>query len=275
MSKILEKPLAELPFLGWTQKIHKKLGELTPSQVAIVAMGRAERFVLSPDSSRHRLLKADKAASALLKSVVESRAQDGLQFVQIGAHNGEFDDPFADFIATNNWRALLVEPQPHLYKQLDERYRDNPAVSCANVAISDKAQPMTLWRAEVEGYAEFGAAIASMNKQQVEREVRRNLGTYMLHKTTFVPEVVPAIPLGELFDAHNITPDSIDFFACDTEGHDATIVKSLIQDVGATPPLIQWEHFHVNPLDVAQTEQNLVGLGYQMVKTHKDVLAYR
>lgn len=268
--------VASMPHMEWTARIHPKFGEKSPME-AIQAIGN--RVLRTCDSRNRNLLKiADADARVLpdISRILEQYDTSSTTLMQIGAHNGEFDDPFVSRITTNNWRAILVEPQKLPYQGLAERYKDNPRVKLYNVAITDEGneEAITLWRAVIPDNEDFGSAIAATSLKQVRAEVRRCIGPVALLNTTYTSEEFQAVTLAQLFRDDLISPEEVTIFGCDTEGLDGRIVKSLIQDVGVRPPVIQWEHLHVEPTMASEVDRNLKELGYDTIKTHKDSFAY-
>lgn len=271
---MFETPVAELPGLGWTPKID--------SRFAVRTLGdAARRLHLHGRESRRqaelvRIQLCDQPVTAEMSKIIEeiSGAEPDFKLMQIGAHNGSFDDPFVERIEEQAWSAILVEPQVRPFEELAARHAANPDVECVHAAIGAAAGSMTLWRADLQEQPEFGSAIASTKPDQVRREVRRCLGSSAARSVQLVKEEVPVITLDELFDRTSTAPDSIGLFATDTEGYDAHIVRSLISDYQVRPPIIQWEHLHVDAAETAQLNSGLGQIGYNVLQTHKDTLAY-
>src|SRR5438105_9075877 len=57
--------------------------------------------------------------------------------VQIGAFDGDENDPLADALVRYGWRAVLVEPQADPAEALRNRYGNNPDVTVVQAAIGD------------------------------------------------------------------------------------------------------------------------------------------
>src|SRR5438477_12933449 len=60
-----------------------------------------------------------------------------IQIVQIGAFDGQVDDPVADILQNENVSAILVEPQKIPYERLIARYATNPRVCLINAAVAE------------------------------------------------------------------------------------------------------------------------------------------
>lgn len=58
--------------------------------------------------------------------------------VDVGAHDGISWSNSAYFIE-GGWRALLLEPMPKAFAEMQARYAGNPQVACRNLACADRA----------------------------------------------------------------------------------------------------------------------------------------
>jgi FkbM family methyltransferase len=267
----MKTPTAELPGLGWTERVHPKFGEYPIDHIARVALRR-----LTPRYRHHRQLTAHDGPAAIAMAQAIEKAADKPSFtvMQVGAHDGNFDDPLQKYIEKYNWRAVLVEPRQAPFTRLAERYEGNPNIKLVNAAVSRTAGSMTLWSAAMDGPGyKFGEAIASTNPEQVKREIERNLGKRALRNISIIPENVSVLTVADICDETGTDPSDINFFLSDTEGHDTQVVASLFDTLESAPQLLQYEHFHVETHDAMRLDTQLIGLGMSLVKTHKDTMA--
>src|ERR1035438_3422409 len=47
---------------------------------------------------------------------------DQLSFIEVGANDGEFDDPLREYIVKYPWKGVLIEPQPDVFERLKANY---------------------------------------------------------------------------------------------------------------------------------------------------------
>jgi FkbM family methyltransferase len=219
-------------------------------------------------------LTRQEAGVKLLIDRLLSSAGTAPLLLQIGAHDGQFDDPFKTYIDNNDWRAVLVEPQDQIFERLSNYHNGNPRIRCVQTAISDTGDPITLFAAQGIGNEEFGSAIACTNPEQIRQEVRRCMGSKAVKSLQITSSTYPTLTIPELLEQVSVAPSEIDVFATDTEGYDARIVKQAIVE-GVRPPFIQWEHLHVDPQAAEEVNTNLRSLGYHSLRTHKDTFAYK
>lgn len=272
--------MAELPMLHWTCHVDERFARYPLSRIAMGVVTRGDRMLYKAAYPHQKSLDAkiaeDPKKIARIQAIIGKIADTGVRLVQIGAHDGQFDDPLSYHIQQNHWRALLVEPQIEAFQHLEQRYSGIDNVQPVNIAVAEQAGVLTLYKALLQGdLASQGTAIASTNKQQVRREAMRNAGLVRGGLAKIVTEQVPTLTLPQVLDTYNFDPKSIDFFACDTEGYDATIMNQLFRDTDAKPALVQWEHLHLDA-DTADTIARVarVDRGYELITTHKDTFGY-
>ncbi len=262
------RSVAELPGMTWTERVHPRFAEIQPSEVLVSLV---QHYSLRRLRDR-RIRGADEAPLRYIHEQIEKIAdKKDFLFMQIGAHNGTYDDDFRQYLERYPWRAILIEPQDEPFNQLAKLYDGRSNTSTIQVAVAAEPSYIHLWKATRCGDMEFGTAIASTDIEQVRREIKRCLGKKALKNTVIELELVPATTLDELLSARAMVED-IDLFVCDTEGQDPAIVNQLL-DIGGLPLAIQYEHFHAEPQEVAALDTRLTGMGYGLTKTHKDTFA--
>src|SRR5580704_6695904 len=70
-----------------------------------------------------------------------------LTFIEVGANDGEFNDPLREYIVKFQWRGVLIEPQPDVFERLKLNYAgQSDRLSFENVAISTDTAPIALYR---------------------------------------------------------------------------------------------------------------------------------
>ena len=275
----LNQNVADIPHLEWTANLDHRFAERSLAQLAVGAIMRVDRAIDTAVHPRHKTLAAlaqlDTAKLQVIDQIIDANADGGIRFVQIGAHDGDFDDPFTDRISDFGWHALLVEPQSDAFASLYNRYKDVPNVTAVNYAIGTQAGNLTLYKAILpERYKNQGTAIATTDRRQVRAEVMRTIGFFGGLTSRIIAEEVTTLTLPQLLDLHDKNPKSIDFFACDTEGFDTEVVSQLLA-TGAKPELLQYEHLHANKDEVEKIDRRLRLAKYTLIKTHKDTFCYR
>jgi FkbM family methyltransferase len=183
---------------------------------------------------------------------------ESLRFIQVGANDGRFGDPLRRYILKHGWTGVLIEPQPDVFAVLRGNYSDlTDRLFFENVAISTQPGEMTLYRAKhsstsQEGSARYVTSVASSNPHVTAKQLK--LAPAMLDRVK-----VPAMRLDALVAKYGFT--EFDLLQIDTEGHDWQVLQTL--DLSKCKPLlIQFEHGHLPPRDLARAVAHLNASGY-------------
>ncbi len=184
------------------------------------------------------------------------RKGPALRFVQVGANDGARVDPLRRYILRHGWVGVLVEPQPDVFAALKANYAGfESRLAFENVAISDQPGAVTMYCAVGSAAEHDGAStVASMNPQVTAMQLRRKVSE--LRRIS-----VPAVRLDDLVAKHGL--HDLDLLQIDTEGYDWRVLQTL--DLAKTAPrLIQFEHGHLSPGDIAQITGRLNDCGYSL-----------
>jgi FkbM family methyltransferase len=189
-------------------------------------------------------------------------------FVQIGACDGRMDDPLFGWITAYGWRGLLVEPQPRLYAELLETYRDCEGLEFRQAAIGDKREKRTLYTVRAEqGVPRWAGMLASF-----EREV-------LLSHRTFLPEIdelieaeeVDSLALNDLLA--EAPTDHVDLLQIDVEGYDSELIRILDLE-RFQPSIVRFEHEHLTREQHEASVGKLIDHGYLVGLEEHDTIAY-
>src|SRR5688500_11709303 len=66
-------------------------------------------------------------------------------FVQIGAYDGQANDPLVDVATELGWRGVLVEPQPRAFAKLQAFHARRPQFFLKRAAIGPNSEPRLLY----------------------------------------------------------------------------------------------------------------------------------
>lgn len=219
-----------------------------------------------------RLVFRDKLRQRVISRWLDKALSEPNAFVvQVGAFDGAHDDPLQSPIRKHSPAGLLIEPQGDAFKKLAKLYETNSRIQCLQTAIGEVAGTLTLWHAET-GRSAFGPANASADRAQVERGIKRHVVRRMLQGSNIISEEVPITRLDTLLAEQDIAPDDVTTFVCDAEGADAQIVNQLL-DYGARPSVVMFEHLHAHSSQVVPLGSRLLGYGYTLLATYKDMVA--
>ena len=186
---------------------------------------------------------------------------EALNFIQVGANDGDFGDPLRQYILKYPWRGILVEPQPDIFAKLLNNYSSvKDRLIFENVAIASGAQSIAMYRAPGNHGSGLqsdthAASVVSVNP----RVAARQLGVKPTDLERFL---VPCTTLDELIAKHGTS--KIDILQIDTEGHDYNVLKTI--DLARTTPLIiQFEHGHLTRGEINDAVTYLSAHGYRIL----------
>jgi FkbM family methyltransferase len=97
----------------------------------VTIKGIIKKFFLNPIRRRATLRRDSRKKKRFYSKLLKGR--EGLIF-DIGAHKGDYVLAFL----RNNFNVIAVEPQPLLFKQLEERFGNNDKITMIQKAVSDK-----------------------------------------------------------------------------------------------------------------------------------------
>lgn len=192
--------------------------------------------------------------------------------VQVGAMDGDYFDEARGFLDMYAWPALLIEPIPHLYKELVTNFRSRPNYKFEMSAITDRDGDIEMLTIPPEiligqdlplGYKGMSAVWPPKNgfgsDYKPDIDVKEKYGKIIS---------VNGITLNTLFNKHGIT--NCDIFLCDAEGHDYVIFKQI--DFKEIRPLfLRLEHINLTVSEQDEIIKTLNDNNYVVEISDQDI----
>ena len=210
-----------------------------------------------------------------------SRSKPGnFTVVQIGANDGITHDPIHKFIKRDDWKGVLLEPQPDVFNEfLTKIYSKNKDIHplCAAIGEKDGTQPIykvgfssMRWATGLASFSKekieqaFEDGIVASNCKRFGIEIPADQSQWISH------EEVQVIAPATLIQTYNLK--HIDLLQIDAEGYDLEVVR--IFDIPNTQPqAIIFENVGLNAEDYAACLQLLEEQNYQLKKFGPNTLA--
>jgi len=209
-----------------------------------------------------------------------SRENAPITFLQIGANDGFIYDPLQKFIKRDNWRGVMLEPQPYVFHEfLVKIHSKRPEITPVNAALSLADGKTNLYTVAFSK-ERWATGLSSFNKELLLEKFRD--GT--------IPKKAAkeGIPLPESeedwieeIEIIAISPESlmnkfggrkIDLLAIDTEGFDFEILKML--DLRSmAPDVIVYEEEHFDEETKNRCKAYVESQGYTYHRAGRDVYA--
>ena len=193
-------------------------------------------------------------------------------FVQIGAHNGKYSDPIHSYVTKYRLSGTAVEPQPDVFKQLQETYAGFP-VKCVNAAVGKEDGVRSLYVVKESAITaanfEQMTGIASFDRAMVERNLTKKIPLGE-KPSEYIDEIsVPAVSFESLVQGI----EKIDLLQIDTEGYDWEILK-MVDIKKYAPRIINFESTHLSVADRHECETWLEVNDYRWFRNKGDTCAY-
>ena len=188
-------------------------------------------------------------------------------FVQVGANDGIFQDPLAEWIDKFDLHGLLIEPQIEMYESLCTRYRERAGIQVIHAAVAAENGSRPLYRVAPSVAQESWIAGAATFDQDL---LLKQLVNYPTLRAAVEAVPVRTMTASTLLSQAGIS--RVDALIIDVEGYDYNILKLF--DVGNTKPaILQYEHRHLSRKDWESSLQLLISSGYLVSHTYEDTLA--
>lgn len=239
--------------------------------------------VIKEDSFLYKYLQAKKRFGFFSPPHIKGNLNDLLQrfnelkkkqvfFFQIGANDGIKDDPIHNFVKSNQWEGILVEPLPNTFSILQKNYAGvHERLIFENVAVSNKSGELPFYivkNAEHLNYHFDFTAFSSFSKEVLIKNFRH------------YPEIVQHIDeikiktttIHELLIKHAVS--HVDLLLIDTEGYDFEILKT-IDFSNFRPDLIIFEVSNLNRKDFKESIEMLKKNEYMLYINYIDCIAVK
>ena len=191
-----------------------------------------------------------------------------LTILQIGANDGDFNDPVAQLIRRHGWTGLLVEPVPFIFERLQTNYVGQHGIALANVAVSDHDGTQEFYYLDVrEGVLPVWCiGVGSFLKDDVVRSCPS-----AVHVSDYLRTInVPCRTVATLLAEYQIT--TLDVVVIDAQGYDARIVVQLPLDQ-IRPSIVIYEHHLLEERKRQHCDEFLRSHGYVLESDKWDTLA--
>lgn len=204
-----------------------------------------------------------KSFNEILKQY--NRIKNGkIHFLQIGAMDGVKHDDLYEYVMSNDWTGVLVEPLPDMFEKLVKNYELKDGLEFENSAISDSFGVVDIWRIPPEKLSEV-PEWADGCSTLVPQDYITDLVSHL------VPQSVQSITIKDLYEKYN---NRFDYVQIDTEGYDYNIFLQLIQHE-LVADLFKIEIAHITYTKAVWMRSILEEKGYKTFIDNYDLIAYR
>lgn len=187
-------------------------------------------------------------------------------FVQIGASDGQFNDPVVCQVKEGPNPAILVEPVPRNFAALQASYASCQHVRLVQAALSHKTGVQRFYAVK-----RIGRWAQSPHASQLGSFNRKHLINHGVLPDEIDEIKVPCQSFSTLLDPKEIP--NVGFILSDTEGYDSQVVEFAIES-GCLPEFICFEFIHLQDR-LEKTCYLLSRTDYRYMYDKQNCLAYR
>lgn len=139
-------------------------------------------------------------------------------FIEVGANNGYSQSNTYYLERFQNWRGVLIEPIPALYKECIKERKNSKIFNCALVANDYEKDYVEIYNVSLMSVID-----GVMNREDEEQHLQNAIKCEKDLKVELIK--VPVRTLTSILEECNI--EKIDFFSLDVEGYELEALKGL------------------------------------------------
>jgi FkbM family methyltransferase len=240
---------------------------------------RAFKFVMSPIPYALRdggmAYKSGRFSKLSLSDVVynllQSRGFEGINIVQIGAHDGSSNNllNIHALSALPKSEIILVEPNPYIFFKLQQLFSSHTSIQCVNVAVDVADQIRKFYAVDTSTeIPEWATQLSSFDIKQILKFKDRvpNIENHVRHID------VSCVTFDKI--ANMFSKKHIDIVLIDVEGYDAELVASIPFSI-VRPHIVVFEHTHLSYGAIQKVIHLLIENDYMISATADDVIAFQ
>ncbi len=210
----------------------------------VIIMGMAKnllRFILKRTryelSEKQKRLPTPTFDNIKLVLALSILTRPATTFVQIGAYDGQADDPGHDYILTGKMNCLLVEPIEASFRKLALTYSGLPSVKLVQAAIGHSDGTTAMFKVKGGSHSE------SVPTGGLSSFTKAHLLKHGVREEDIETVSVPCLTLKSLLAKFAL--EKADILQIDTEGFDAEVVKMALA-LDCPPDCINFENIHLS-----------------------------
>lgn len=191
-----------------------------------------------------------------------SKRHEGFTYVYIGANDGLIGDTIMPYASKYGWSGVLVEPVPHIMKQLKKNYGHLPRHVFEEAAIGSRTETREIYVIKETGRPQpaYAQILHSFSKEHL---MNQHI-SWGVDKESDIESIrVKVLSFEDLVFNHGL--NKIDLIVIDTEGADFEILDSM-EIAKYKPKFLKFEYQNMTK---RQLDQALLKLRRVKYKLHK------
>lgn len=187
--------------------------------------------------------------------------------LQIGASDAGLNDPVVNYVKRGLAQGVFLEPLPHAFKKLEQRYAGLAGVSVYQCAVDRNCGERLIFSIDqsMPSLPEWSYQVAGFCREIVESHVKQ----LDLPDTAIMQQSVACITFEKLLEREAIS--KLDCLLIDTEGFDYEILQ-MYPFAELSPRVIVYENKHLENADRDAAAGMMVSKGYIVVDCGVDTI---
>lgn len=194
----------------------------------------------------------------------------GLNFIQIGANDGQRVDPLIPYLDSCAWSGLMFEPLAANHAALVGRHGANPRLQLRRAAVDTVAGRRVVYDLDRKMHPDLPDWAYGLGSFSRERVVSA-IGKFGLTDDAIVAEEITTLSWDDVWI--DFGPRRCDLLVLDTEGYDLILLRAASLTLHR-PRIIHFEHAWVPLDDRLAFYRELIGLGYEIATDGPDTSAW-
>ncbi len=195
---------------------------------------------------------------------------NGLNFIQIGANDGQRADPLVAYLDACAWSGLMFEPLEANHAALQRRHGANPRLRIHRAAVDHTTSRRIMYdldRVRHPHLPDWAYGLGSFSRDRVLTALKE-LG---MDEKALKEEEIASLAWVDVW--REFGPRRCDLLVLDTEGYDLILLRAagLAQH---RPRIIHFEHVCVDEIDRLAFYRELIALGYEIATDGPDTTAW-
>jgi FkbM family methyltransferase len=212
-----------------------------------------------------------------------SKETDAFTVLQVGANDGFTHDPVQKWAKRDQWRGVLLEPQPHVVAHYTRRmYAAHPDIHVINAALGEEDGTTKLYKISfsndrwASGLSRFDKASLEqlIAEGRLDKRIRKNGAKPPKDRSQWIDAIdVPVISFDTLFQNYDFLQHT-KLLMIDTEGFDGEVIR-MFPFEQTVPPLVVFEDMHLSEAVLKKAHERLAHFGYRYQRSGPNTIAWQ
>lgn len=198
-----------------------------------------------------------------------SQSHHPFVYIYIGANDGIIGDTIMPYAVKYGWHGILVEPVPHVMRQLKNNfgYLKDTIFEQVAIDVTNGKRKLFVVKESESAQPAFAQVIHSFSEEVVKgQEISWGVGK----DNDVEPIEVNTTTTATLMKKYGLK--HVDLIVIDIEGHDYEVMMNILDD-RIFPAFIKFEHHNMSSKQQTKLKERLIQYGYDLHRMRGDYFA--